>query len=73
MPKIILYDNLSPEKNLNENLGVANEYATCWHGSKKFFSTDFNENLFLGQFDHADSKSGLILLIRALSGAREQN
>ena len=41
-------------------------------GVKIFFCSDFDENLFLGQFDHADSESGLSLSIRALGGTREQ-
>ena len=43
-----------------------------WQRAKKFFFFDFDENLFLGQLDIADSESGLSLLIRAFCGAREQ-
>ena len=39
---------------------------------QKIFLSDFNENLFLGQFGHVDSESGLSLSIRVLGGAREQ-
>ena len=41
-------------------------------GGKKFFFSDFDENLFLGQLGHADSESDINLSIRALGGAREQ-
>ena len=39
---------------------------------KIFFGFDFDVNLFIGQFDHADSESGLGLLIGAFCGARER-
>ena len=46
-------------------------FCVGW-GVKNFFYSDFDKNLFLGQFGHADSESGLDLSIRALGGAREQ-
>ena len=46
-------------------------FCVGW-GVKKIFFSDFNKNLFLGQFGHAEFECGLSLSIRALGDAREQ-
>ena len=56
---------------MKKKFDLENFFCVGW-GVKNFFFFDFHENLFLGQFGHADSESGLSLSIRALGGAREQ-